>query len=77
MFEWWEFPVKESCKNRIDSQDDPGDWEGWDYDNLYEIRCDGYSEYLGFYIQDGTYMLDYNGPTKNYDTLEMIEAFEY
>ena len=66
-----------SSKAHVFLCDDPGDWEGWDYDNLYEIRCDGYNEYLGFYIQDGTYMLDYNGPTKNYDTLEMIEAFEY
>lgn len=57
--------------------DDPGDWEGWDYDNLYEIRYDGYNEYFGFYMQDGTYMLDYNGPTKNYDTLEMIEGFDW
>lgn len=43
-----------------------------------DIVCDmdGYDEYLGFYQQDGVYMLDYNSETRNTDTMEMVEHFE-
>lgn len=52
---------------------DKGDWSESDYDALYVIHRDGYYEYLGFFVQEGNYMLDYNGATKNYDMLEMTE----
>lgn len=56
--------------------EDKGDWEGWDYDQFYVMHMDGYDEYLGFYQQDGVYMLDYNSETRNTDTMEMVEHFE-
>ena len=55
---------------------DMGDWEGTDYDAFYVMHMDGYDEYLGFYKQDGVYMMDYNGSTKNYDYLEMKIHYE-
>lgn len=54
---------------------DKGDWSEWEYDQFYVMHLDGYDEYLGFYTQDGVKMLDYNGPTKNYDALEMVEHY--
>ena len=66
---------------KIDSQpvyicDDKGDWKDWDYDQFYVIHMDGYDEYLGFYEENGSHWRDYNGSTKNYDTLEMIQHFQ-
>lgn len=54
----------------------PNDWTGYNYDALYEIRCDGYKEYFGFYEDDGILTLDYNGSEKNYDILEMKTHFK-
>lgn len=56
----------------------PGDWEDWDYDRLLimydeEGNTDGY---LGFYEEDGTIMMDYNGVSHNIDTLEMVAHYE-
>ena len=55
---------------------DKGDWVDDDYDQFYVMHCDGYDEYLGFYEYEGIMMLDYNGPTKNCDILELAEHFE-
>ena len=55
---------------------DRGDWSDWDYDAFYVIHLEDHDEYLGFYESDGKMMLDYNGVTKNYDTLEMTEYYE-
>lgn len=54
---------------------DRGDWSDWDYDQFYVMYCDGYNEYLGFYETDGNQWVDYNGPEKNYDSLEMTEQY--
>lgn len=57
--------------------DDRGDWSDSDYyDLFYVMHMDGYDEYLGFYKEGDIYMLDYNGPTSNYDILEMVEHYE-
>ena len=40
------------------------------------IHMDGYDEYLGFYEDDGTIILDYDGNAHNLDTLEMTEHYE-
>jgi len=55
---------------------DRGDWKDWDYDQFYVIHMDGYDEYLGFYEQNGSCWLDYNGPSNNYDTLELVQRFQ-
>jgi hypothetical protein len=65
----------------IDSQPvylcyDEGNWGDCNYTQLFVMHMDGYDEYLGFYVQDGVYMLDYNSAIENYDTLEMIEHYE-
>lgn len=54
---------------------DRGDWEYANYDQIYVMHLDGYDEYLGFYVEDGAIKLDYNGPTKNYDMLEMVVSY--
>ncbi len=54
---------------------DRGDWSDWDYDAFYVIHRGNYDEYLGFYEIDGKMRLDYNGVTKNIDTLEMTEYY--
>ena len=56
--------------------DDPGDWDPSIYDAFYVIHMDGYDEYLGFYEDDGTIILDYDGNAHNLDTLEMTEHYE-
>lgn len=55
---------------------DRGDWSGEDYDQFYIMSADGYNEYLGFYESEGSMWVDYNGPGKNYDSLEMSEHYE-
>jgi hypothetical protein len=55
---------------------DAGDWTDNSYDVLFVMYYDGYNNYLGFYQENGIYMLDYNGSTKNYDIMEMTEHYE-
>lgn len=55
---------------------DRGDWSDWDYDAFYVIHLGDQDAYLGFYERDGWKMLDYNGVTRNIDTLEMTEYYE-
>lgn len=55
---------------------DRGDWSDSDYEQFYVMYCDGYNEYLGFHESEGNYWLDYNGPDRNYDILEMTEHYE-
>lgn len=56
------------------SEDDV--WNPGDYDAFYSVRTDSeWNDYLGFYEQNGTIMLDYLGPGKMIDTLEMKEHY--
>jgi hypothetical protein len=56
---------------------DWGDWSTWrNYDAFYVIHSEYCDEYFGFYEQDGTIWMDYDGEERTYESLEMTEHYE-
>jgi hypothetical protein len=55
---------------------DRGGWSDWNYDAFYVIHLEYCDEYFGFYEQDGTIWMDYNGEERGYASLEMTEHYE-